>query len=327
LNLVTGATGLIGSHVMLNLLRQNRPVVALKRSSSNISKTEKVFSFYNAKNLFQKITWVEGDICDVLSLEEALKNIETVYHCAGFISFNDKDHDKLFRINIEGTANIVNACLTKGVKAFCHVSSVASLNNADIKTEIDETVFWKAGKYQSSYSISKYLAEQEAWRGIEEGLNSVIVNPGVVIGPGPWDQGSGELFPLCHKGFKFYTDGVTGYVGADDVAKAMIKLVDEKIFGERFILVENNYSFKQIFDWIHAEFKQKTPSIKVGSALLHLARACNSVIPFSKKITRATVNASLSKTYFSNQKVTKTLKFQFSPLKDCISLTCKAYFS
>ena len=329
MNLVTGATGLIGSHVMLTLLQQNKTVVALKRESSDISKTEKVFSYYdsNYKELFKKIIWIDGDVNDVVSIEKALDKIETVYHCAGIISFNDKDAEKLFKINSEGTANVVNACLTKGVKALCHVSSVAAMQNADIKTEINETVFWKPGTYQSSYAISKYMAEQEVWRGIEEGLNAVIVNPGVVIGAGPWNQGSGELFPICKKGFKFYTEGVTGYVGASDVAKIMILLTEEKKFKERFILIENNYSFKQILDWIHFGFDKKGPTIKTGKFLLKTALFLNKIIPISSKITKATVIASLTKSYFSNKKVCDSLNYQFSPIKDCISLACKAYNS
>lgn len=310
---------------MLNLLQQGKTVVGFKRAESDLSKVEKVFSCYNSKELFKKITWLEGDVSDVLSIEKALENIENVYHCAGFISFNDKDSEKLFKINAEGTANVVNACLLKSVKGLCHVSSVAAIQNSDKKNEIDETVFWKPGGYQSSYAISKYTAEQEVWRAMEEGLNAVIVNPGVVIGPGPWNQGTGELFRTCYKGFNFYTEGITGYVGAMDVAQIMIRLTEGKKFKERFILVENNYSFREILNWIHEGFGKKAPSIKAGKFLLNAARFLNAIVPVSSKINKAIVSAALTKSYFSNKKVIEALNYQFSPLKDCIILTCKAY--
>ncbi|MGZ3932560.1 MAG: SDR family NAD(P)-dependent oxidoreductase, partial [Bacteroidia bacterium] len=261
MNLVTGATGLVGSHVLLALLKQGKPVVAMKRTGSDTAKVEKLFSHYTPdyKTLFDSIKWVEADLADVFSIERALDGIKVVYHCAGFISFDENDHDRLIKINAEGTANMVNACLTKTISAFCHVSSVATLQNADVKNEVDETVLWKPGSRENSYAVSKYLAEQEVWRAAEEGLQTVIVNPGVIFGPGSWEEGSGRLFKLGHKGTRYYTEGVTGFVDAADVAEIMIMLTEQKKFAARYIIVENNYSFKEVLEMIHRGFNRPLP--------------------------------------------------------------------
>lgn len=312
---------------MLELLLQNKPVTALKRSSSDISKVEKLFSYYTSesKTLFQKIKWVEGELSDTVNLEEILKGVKTVYHCAGFISLDNKDEKKLFIINKEGTANMVNACLFGGVESFCHASSIATLQNADFTNEIDESIFWKSQPNQSAYSVSKYLAEQEVWRGMEEGLNAVIVNPGVILGPGFWDQGSSEIFTTCKNGIKFYPDGANGFISAQDVARCMINLTENKKFKERFILVENNYSFKEILDSIHQNFNKPLPNIKAGKFLLNLARFFSFLLPVGSKINRSTIEAVLSTTHYSNKKLVQNIDFKLTPIKDCISFTCKAF--
>ena len=328
MNLVTGATGLVGAHVVYELLMQNKPVVGLKRTTSDLTKIEKLFSYYTPdyKNLFLKINWVDCDLTDTVNLEKIFKEIKTVYHCAGFIAFGEKDERELLKTNKEGTANIVNACLLSKVESFCHVSSVAALENRDINKDIDETVFWKSDSSSPMfYGLSKYLGEQEVWRGMEEGLNAVIVNPGVIIGPGFWNQGSSELFTTCNKGIKFYVEGVTGFIGAGDVAKSMIALCEAKKFGQRFILIENNYSFREILNSIHKNFNNPIPTIKAGKFLLNSMRFFNFFFPNNKKITHEIIAASLSKKYFSNKKLLQNLDFKLTPISDCITLVCKAF--
>lgn len=327
MNLVTGATGLVGSHVLLTLLQQGQPVIAMKRSSSNIKEVEEVFSYYTPeyKSLFNKIIWREADLNDVLGFDELLKDVKTVYHCAAFISLQDKDKDQLLKANKEGTSNLVNACINNKMESFCFVSSIATLQNKDIKTEIDETVFWKTSPDQSAYSLSKYLSEQEVWRGIEEGLNAVIVNPGVIVGPGNWGRGTGQLVSLSAKGVKFYTEGVTGFIGAIDVAGAMVALMNKKIFGERFILIENNYPFRYILDKIHSELGKPLPKIKAGPALLNLGKWFSFLMPTGQKLSSSTISALTTKTTFSNRKLSLFLDYKYTSIDECLKFASKCY--
>ncbi len=327
MNLVTGATGLVGSHVLLQLLQQGKPVIATKRDSSNISEVEKVFSYYTSdyKQLFSKIIWRNADFTDVLSLDELLKDVTAVYHCAALVSLNNSDRQQLIKINTEGTANLVNACLNNKIEAFCYVSSITTIQNTDIHTGLDENIFWKAKPNQTAYSISKYMAEQEVWRGMEEGLNAVIVNPGVIVGPGNWDRGTGKLFSVSKKGVKFYTEGINAFVGVKDVADVMIQLVDKKIFGERFLLIENNYSFKYILTKIHEALGKTPPKINAGKTFLKLGQFFTFLLPENLKINGSMIETLLSKTTYSNRKVCVKLNYKFTPIEECIQFTAAVY--
>jgi dihydroflavonol-4-reductase len=324
LNLVTGATGLLGSHVVLKLLQQGKAVVAAKQEKSNTERVRKVFSYYvpNADELFARIKWVNIDVRDHFSIEDALDGIKAVYHCAGFVSFQNKDHEKLKQINEVGTANIVNACLEKNIEVLCLASSIATINNNDYLGQLSEKVFWKTSGKESSYAISKYNAEREVWRGIEEGLNAVIVNPGVILAPGFWDQSSGKLFDFCRKGNLFYTDGSTGYVTATDVAEVMVQLVDKKLYNERFIVNEGMYSYKTVFTLIQNEFDKQAPKIKSSKFLLHSGRIADGLLSRltgkDRILTKDIINSALGHKDFSNQKIKNTLSFEFTPIPQAI---------
>lgn len=330
MNLVTGATGIIGSHVVLQLLQANKPVTACKRKGSDLARVKKLFSYYikNVDELFSKINWIDLDVSDIGAIEDSLNGVDVVYHCAGFVSFNRKHRKKLYKINEEGTANVVNACLEKNVK-LCHVSSVAAINNLDYKDELNESVFWKKNGMESDYAISKYNAEREVWRGIEEGLEAVIVNPGVVLSPGFWDQSSSRLFTTCYKGNMFYTNGSTGYVAAVDVAKSMIALVEKKQFSNRFIIIEDNYTFKHIFDHIQSEFGKRRPFINAGRFILQLGRIADGflckITGQEPTLTKAIINSALNTQKLSNGKLKEVLNEPFLPVNEAISQICAHY--
>jgi len=327
LNLVTGATGLVGTHVLLTLLQQGKKVVATKRATSNLAEVEKVFSYYtsDSKKLFSQIVWRDVDLNDVLSLDELLNEITAVYHCAALVSLNNSDRNELLKVNVEGTANLVNACIDKKIESFCFVSSIATIQNQDIKTDLDENVLWKSKPNENVYSLSKYLAEQEVWRGMEEGLNVVIVNPGVIVGPGNWDRGTGKLFSLSKKGVLFYTEGVNGFVDVKDVAEMMVELCDKKIYGERFLLVENNYSFKEILEQIHFALGKKPPQIKAGKFFLNFGRIFTFLLPQDLKVNASMIETLTDKTTYSSQKVKKCLNRNFTPIKQTIGFAAGVY--
>lgn len=249
--LVTGGTGLVGAHLLLHLAENGVVVRASYRDSKCIEKTKALFKLHQKENLFIKIDWIQADITDVPSLETAFQNIDYVYHCAGFISFDPNDEEKLRKINIEGTANIVNFCLAYNVKKLCHVSSIAAFGNLTPgKTQIDEESEWNPETYHSDYAISKYGAEMEVWRGLQEGLQVVIVNPGVILGSTIWNEGSGTLFTKVKNGLNYYTLGTTAYVGVNDVVSIMIKLMEGNVYGERFSLVSENLSYQKVINTI-----------------------------------------------------------------------------
>jgi len=326
--LVTGGTGLVGAHLLLHLIENGESVRAIYRSLESIKKTKNLFSLYNKEALFKKINWVQADIIDVPSLEIAFENVEYVYHCAALISFNPKDEDLLRKTNIEGTANMVNFCIAKNVKKLCFVSSIAALGdlkeNENIITEETE---WNPEKPHSDYAISKYGAEMEIWRGQQEGLNSVIVNPGVILGPRIWEEGSGILFNKIEKGFPFYTKGTTGFITVTDVVKIMVQLMKSEVKNDRFTLITQNIVFGDLFNSIADALKVKRPSIYVSPLLTRLLWRMDwflsTVFRCKRKLDRATAIASYSKNLYSNEKIKSALETSFLDIHQYIATISK----
>jgi dihydroflavonol-4-reductase len=314
--LVTGGTGLVGAHLLLHLIKNGENVRAIYRNIATIQKTKSLFSLYDKPLLFNKIEWVKADISDVTSLENAFENIEYVYHCAALISFDPKDEDSLRKTNIEGTANIVNFCIAKNIKKLCYVSSIAALG--DLKENekiITEETEWNPEKPHSDYAISKYGAEIEIWRGQQEGINTVIVNPGVIIGPGFPKQGSGKLITTVQKGMPFYTNGSTGFITVTDVVRIMVEIMNREIMNERFSLIADNIVFRDFFNSIAKAKKIKKPSIYLSPFIMGVLWRTDwflTVILRKKRhLDRATANASFSKNLYSNEKIKNTLGFDF----------------
>ena len=314
--LVTGATGLVGSHLLVQLLQENEEVKALFRSEKQIEKVKNVFAFHNQLTLFDKINWVKGDITDIPSLEIAFENVTHVYHCAALISFDPSDEDELRKINIEGTANVVNCCIDFGVKKLCHVSSIAALGNPkEHETTITEETEWNPEELHSDYAITKYGAEMEVWRGHQEGLEVVIVNPGVIFGYGFPKKGSDVIIQSVKNGLSFYTKGNIGIVAVEDVTKCMIQLMKSSINGERYTLVGENISTKILLDFIAEELKVKKPSIEASKWMTSIAWRMDWLISKllnrKRKLARSTATSSHSTTTFDTSKIEKELNFTF----------------
>ncbi len=328
--LVTGGTGFIGSHLLLQLLENGEKVRAMYRNPKSISKTKNLFSFYAKAMLFEKIEWIEADITDIPSLEIAFQNIEYVYHCAALVSFDPKDEEKLRKINIEGTANMINFSLRYGIKKLCYVSSIAALGDRpEYETTITETTEWNPERYHSDYAISKYGAEMEVWRAQQEGLNVVVINPGVVIGPGFFDNGSGELFTTIAKGLKYYTKGNTGFVGVSDVVTIAHRLMKSDVTAERFIVVAKTVSFEKITKQIATALGVKPPHVYAKKWMTEIAWRLDwilSLLLFRKrKLSKAMATAMHSTDIYSNEKIKNVLHFEFVPIDEVIQTTAK-YF-
>ena len=321
--LVTGGTGLVGAHLLLRLIENGAKVRAIYRDEKGIQKTKSLFEHYQKSTLFNAVEWIKGDILDITALEDAFIGITQVYHCAAYISFDSKDENKLRKINIEGTANIVNFCLAKGVEKLCHVSSIAALGDlAAHETSITEETEWNPEKYHSDYAISKYGAEMEVWRGQQEGLQVIIVNPGVIIGPGFENQSSGQLIKKVADGLLFYTYGKTAFVVVDDVVRITIELMESSICNERFILIGQNIVFRDLINTIADTLKVKRPSIEAKPFLIGLTWRLYWVLSlFStkpKQISKDSLQSLLNKKEFSNQKIKSALQTSFIDVKQYI---------
>ncbi|HIP37356.1 MAG TPA: NAD-dependent epimerase/dehydratase family protein [Crocinitomix sp.] len=322
---VTGGTGLLGSHLLIELTKRGKNIRALKRKSSDLSEIKLLFKYYLKDvdlTLFNKIEWVNGDINDISILPEKMKGCDTVYHCAGFVSFLKKDFKSLIKINKEGTANIVNTCLKLNIKTLSYVSSTAAIGRAEKQPIYTEKSKWVTSKSNSNYAVSKYLGEMEAWRGAKEGINVSIVNPSVILGAGNWNQSSLTLFKSIKQGLKFYTTGTNAFVDARDVAFCMVSLVENGIFSERFLTVSENLKFKTLFELIAQELNVKKPNIEVKPWMVGLAWRIEGIKCFftrqKPQVTEETSAAAMQISKYANQKIKKQLGFEFISIKDSI---------
>ena len=329
--LVTGGTGLVGSHLLYRLSLENDAIKAIHRKSSDLRAVKNVFRYFSEdyEQLFQKIEWVEADITDIISLEEVFKNVTEVYHSAALVSFNSKDYKSMDEINIEGTSNIVNLCIENRVKKLCFVSSVATIEKSVTSKMMNEADEWNTEKVSYGYALTKYGAEMEVWRASQEGVAVVIVNPGIILGAGFWHQGSGALFSKIEKGFSFYSEGVMGFVSVNDVVKVMILLMKSDIVNERYILVAENSSFKSIFFQIAQNLEKKPPSIKVTklmSAIGWRLEMLKSILTNNPPtLTKHAAKSIHDKRYYSSEKIQKALNYNFETISETIKSVCALY--
>ena len=267
--------------------------------------------------MFADIDWVQADINDIPSLERAFKDIDFVYHAAAYISFDPADEEKLRKINIEGTANVVNCCLAFGVKKLCHVSSIAALGDPlDFQDSVNEETEWNPEKPHSDYAISKHGAEMEIWRGQQEGLDVVMVNPGIIIGPPFWETGSSAMYKMIEKGQRFYTLGTMGFVGARDVAKVMILLMDSDISGEHFTLSAGDYSYRDICFMVADAMKKKRPTVYAKPWMTTFAARLDWMLSLLGKKRLLTIDQARSAhetISYPNKKIVRAIGFQFTP--------------
>jgi nucleoside-diphosphate-sugar epimerase len=315
--LVTGGAGLLGNELIIQLLQTGKQVRAIYNKT-------KLTGIHN-NNLQQ----IQCDILDVIGLEDAMTGIEEVYHCAAIVSFNPKRRQEMFKINIEGTANVVNAALDAGVKKMVYVSSVAALGRIREKETINETMNWTEQTSNSAYGQSKYLAEMQVWRGISEGLDAVMVNPVIILGAGNWNTGSSQIFKSTYNEFPWYTNGSTGFVDVRDVAKAMIELMNSNISAERFIISAENKTYSEVFNLIAKAFDKKPPHKKVTTLLAKIIWRLEAIKSFftgkEPLVTKETAATALAKVNFDNTKLKKYLPgFEYRKIEETITETCAA---
>lgn len=312
---VTGSSGLIGSFLVPELLRQGHQVKALYRGQ--------IPAIAGAN----KVTWLEGDILDPTLLRQALQGVQHVFHCAGLVSYAPQDEELLKQVNIEGTANIVDACLEAGEIKLCHVSSIAAIGRPKNTNSLDEKAKWDPADDLSAYASSKYFAELEVWRGVAEGLKAVIVNPSVVLGPADWNRSSTQLFRYVYRERPFYTGGEANFVDVRDVVEAMLQLTFSDISGERFILNAEQKSFKVFFEEVARCFGKKAPATKVPPLLAEvvwrLEHARSWLTGKRPLITKDTARTARKTHFFSNRKIEQAIGFRFRPLTESVEWVCR----
>lgn len=328
---VTGATGILGRVVVLELLKRGRKVRAAKRPGSNIDEVKHSYRFYteNHEHFFNQIEWKDVDFDDILSIESALKDVTEVYHCAAKVGYNPKDKKEIYHTNVKGTQNLLFACENSTVEKFLHVSSIAVLDLFNEKGELDESSDFNPKEDHSAYAISKHLAEMEVWRASAEGLNAVIVNPGMIIGTGNWGKSSGDVFPTFENN-SFTFPGGTSYADVRDVAEISIQLMEKNIFGERFIIVSETKKYAEIGKQIRGRLGLKDATILSKSTLM-IGRFANALfgwaIPMLRMATKSNIDAVSGFNIVSSQKVQERLGYTFIPVKETIDFHLNNYIN
>ena len=317
--LVTGATGLIGSHVVRYLLALGRPVSALYRGQNG---------YGLLTDIANQITWLDGDVLDIPSLEIAITPGCDVVHCAAIVSFVPKDRARMEQVNVEGTANIVNVCLVAGVRKLAYLSSVASLGRPESKNDVPGAIVvteeqkWEESPLNSAYAKTKYRAELEVWRGSAEGLPVVMVNPSVVLGEGDWTRSSTQLIKYVYDEKRFYTEGDINYVDVLDVAEAIVKLLHSPVVDQRFILNAGAMPYRDFLTQLAQALGKRPPSIRVPPGLARVLAALESVRSFvtgtSPLITQETARGASHRYYYPGEQITHSIDFQYRPLETTI---------
>ena len=323
--LVTGATGLVGAHLLVELIPHHSQIIALYRSEENRQEAISVLQFYgiSLERIQEVVRWTACDILDLVQLKSIFEGVTHVYHCAALVSFHKMDYQRLLRTNVEGTANVVNMCLRFGVKKMVHLSSVAALGEAKAGEMVTEKSKWASYDGKAGYAISKKHGEREVWRGVEEGLNAVVLNPTIIFGAAKLSQSSIAIFKTVLNGQRFYTTGSNAIVDARDVAAIMRRLMESDVTNEKFLLVGENTSFQNMMNEISDQAGVKRPSIGIGSKwfprIVRVLENVGKLFRIKPLMAYDSAAASISHTDYSNKKITDLLDYRFYNLKESVT--------
>ena len=329
--LVTGGTGLVGSHLLKQLIKGEESIRAIYRDEKSLNKIKHFFDLFEVSwsDVLKKVEWIKSDLLNPAVLEDAFTGVEYVYHCAAMVSFNKRDKNQMLKVNIEGTSNVVNLSLDYNIKKLCYVSSTAAIGNTTNGDFITEKIDWQNDVALSKYSISKYFAEMEVWRGSEEGLDVVIVNPSIIIGGGDWNSSSSNLFLKVWNGLRFYTLGVNGFVYINDVVKSMTELMNSDIKNERYLVIAENLTFQTLFNYISEYLNKPYPLILVRKWMTSVICNVEAIKSFLFKsnplVTKESADSAMRITKYSNQKIKKDLQFEFTPIKIAVKETADLF--
>jgi dihydroflavonol-4-reductase len=315
--LLTGATGFLGAYVLRHFLQKKYTVRATRRADSRMDLVADVAD---------QAEWVEADVTDLVALEDALCDVTHVVHCAALVSFHPRDARRLHQINAEGTANLVNLSLEAGhIERFVHVSSIAALGRDKLRPHLDERSTWVTGKHNTRYAVSKYLGEQEVWRGQVEGLTTAIVNPAMIVGSGFWAEGTARFFTQIADGLRFCPPGRTGFVDVRDVARFIGLLLESDLSEQRYVLSGENLTYRQFFDQIAAAIDVPAPAIGVTPLLAEVAWRVEwlreKLLGGTPMVTRESARTSLGQFTYGNEKSLAAFgdQFAYTPISQTIA--------
>ena len=319
---VTGSTGLLGSQIVRTLVESGHKVVAIKRETSNP---------HLLKDIYSSVVWRDADILDSIELEEALQDVSIVIHAAAMVSLHPRDKKRLMQVNVEGTANVVNCCLSQKISKLIHISSVAAVGRPRKMISVDENQKWVDGPYNSTYAESKYLAELEVMRGQEEGLNTVLLNPSAILAPADTTRSTGKLFEYVLEQRRFYVDGFINYVSVRDVATIVERFISLDAPGQRFIVNGGSTSYKELFESIAKHLHKRAPSIRVPQPLIGLLAKASTVFSMltgaDPLITTEVARITAQSIVYNNQKISKLLQYEFEPLDHTLEWCAKYYLN
>ncbi len=320
---VTGATGFLGSYIVRQLLDDHyENIICLSREKSDKGLTS---------DFYDRVTWVEGDILDVPFLIETLQDIDCIIHAAAIVTFSNKEKKKMIQTAVDGTANLINIGLGYGIKKFVHISSIAAIGRKKPVEDISEKMIFSHSKYDTTYGLSKFLAEQEVWRGHAEGLNVTILNPSMILGAGRWSSSSVHIFTKVKNGIPYYPHGTNGWVDVRDVAKAAVISVSEQYNGERFIISAENLPYKTIMEVIAEELSVNPPSKEVNMNFANIVWRLEAIKSYltgrNPAITKETLQSTSVTSRYDNSKSREVLGLQYRLIKDTIKESCKVYMT
>lgn len=326
--LITGGTGLVGGHLLYRFRESDTPIKVLYREASSIDKTRLIFNSYeeNGARFIDRFQWVQGDVLDVPSLQAAMKGVTQVYHCAAVI--DEADFYIMKKVNVTGTANVVNVALSHHVTKMCYVSSIATIGDPVGDRSSNEEDFFNLDAKNTSYAITKYGGEMEVWRATQEGMNVVIVNPGVIIGEGDMHSGSGRIFKKIMNGLSFYTSGTTGFVDVRDLVRIMEQLMTSDLINQRYVVVAENMNFKELLSAMATAMNVTIPRFKMSKGLLYFVSGITKLgswIGFPRVLERASVNTLTRYSQYDNSKLRDQLKVEFTDINQAIKRVSAFY--
>ncbi|MDE3057389.1 MAG: SDR family oxidoreductase [Bacteroidota bacterium] len=317
--LITGGTGFIGSNLAASLVSQGYHVKILRRKLSSTQLVDHL-----------DIEHCTGDVRDNASLHAAMKDCDTVFHTAAVVSFWKSLRQMQYDVNVIGTKNVAQACLETGVKRLVYTSSIAALGHPTSGALADESTPFNWKHLHSGYKASKHLAEIEIESAVDRGLDAVMINPTVIIGPGDIHFHGGSIIRSVQRGLvPFYIKGGMNVVYVDDVVNVHVDAAEKGRTGERYIAGGENLTHKQIFQTTAEILGKRPPRLKIPVPLLKLAAGgfdiAASILRTQPLISTELISGAGLYNWYSSAKAERELGYRPTPFREAVEKTCQWY--